>query len=61
MEFSPILAQEPAAVLAEFASAGWWLRTRRSKLSHKCSIGFKSGNLDGQGSTYRSGWLESQK
>ena len=32
-------------------SVGWRLRTRRSKSSHKCSIGFKSGDLRGQGST----------
>jgi len=31
--------------------AGWRLRTRRSKSSHKLSIGFKSGDLEGQGST----------
>jgi hypothetical protein len=30
-------------------SAGLRLRTRRSKSSHKCSIGFKSGDLDDQG------------
>jgi hypothetical protein len=28
--------------------AGWRLRTSRSKLSHKCSIGFKSGDLYGE-------------
>ena len=31
--------------------AGWRLCTRRSKSSHECSVGFKSGDLDGQGST----------
>ena len=30
--------------------ADWRLRTRRSEASHKLSIGFKSGDLDGQGS-----------
>ena len=41
--------------------ASWRLRTRRSKSSHKWSIGFKSGDLDGQGALLHSGWLESQQ
>ena len=41
--------------------AGCRLRRRRSKSSHKCSIGFKSGDLDGQGALLRSGWIESQQ
>ena len=41
--------------------AGWRLCTCQSKSSHKCSIGFKSGDLDGEGALLRSGWLESQQ
>ena len=37
--------------LCRVYGAGWRLHTRRSKSSHKCSIRFKSGDLNGQGST----------
>ena len=46
----PHFCQEPTAVLAD-CGAGWLLYTRRSKSSHKCSIVFKFGDIDGQGST----------
>jgi hypothetical protein len=50
-EFSPILAQEPAVVLAQ--SLRRWLTTAHASIQviHKSSIGFKSSDLNGQGST----------
>jgi hypothetical protein len=48
---SPHSCSKSCCSSCRVCSAGWRLHTRRFKSSHKCSIGLKSGDLGGQGST----------
>ena len=59
-EFSPFLLK---SLLQFLQNLRRWLSTAQASIQiiPKCSIGFKSGDLDGQGALLRSDWLKSQQ
>ena len=59
-EFSPFLLK---SMLQFLQSLRRWLTTAHASIQviHKCSIEFKSSDLNGQGALLRSGWLVSQQ
>jgi hypothetical protein len=51
VEFWPGVSCSACCNCRRFWGAGWRMRTRLSNWSQRWSMGFKSGGLDGQGST----------